>query len=82
MSYPVIHDEKSKCHLLEYIVSLCVSSLSRPRILVMEKSVSFLGLGGLSDNSSDFPEHVESTTETSDLEQKFSIITELINLLQ
>ena len=48
----------------------------------MEKSVSFRGLGGLGDNSSDFLERVESTAETTDLEQKLSIITELINLLQ
>ena len=44
----------------------------------MEKSVSFRGqrvgakdcvrIGGLSDNSGDFFERVESTTETTDLE--------------
>ena len=67
MSYPVIHNEKSSCHLPEHIVSLCVSSFSRPRILVMEKSVSFREQGGLGNNSSDFLERVESTTETTDL---------------
>ena len=55
---------------------------------MIEKSVSFRGLrigatnvvwiGGLGDNSRVFLERVESTTETSDLEQKLSIITELM----
>ena len=58
-------------HLPEHVVSLCVSSFSRPRILVMEKSVSFRGrrIGAkdvlwkreLGDNSSDFLECIEST---------------------
>ena len=82
MSYPVINSERSKCHSPEYSVSWRVSSFSRPRILVMEKSVSFRRLGGLGDNSRDFLEHVESTTEATDLKLKLSITIELINLLQ
>ena len=45
----------------------------------MEKSVSLRG--GLGENSRDILECVESTSETSDLEFKLSIIIELINLL-
>ena len=68
------------------MVSLCVSSFSRPRILLIEKSVSFRG--GKTDakdrgeSSRDFLDCVDSTRETTDLKLKLSIIAELINLLQ
>ena len=59
---------------------------------MIEKSVSSRGrrigakdgvrIGGLGNNSVDFVECVESTTEKTDSEYNLSIITELINLLQ
>lgn len=73
-------------------MSPCVLSSSRPRILLMEKSVSFRGrmtdakggvrIGGLGVSSRDFLEGVESTRETTDLISKLSIIAELTNLFQ
>lgn len=78
---------------MHFVSSLCVSStFSRPRILLIEKSVSFreqktgakgsVRIGGLGVNSRDFLEGVESTREATDLILKLSITAVLINLFQ